>query len=138
MRKLILILGFLSIPAYATLGQHVSSIDGDRKFFSHPLYSVHEISDPYTNIREYVANGIVFAVSWTGQIHPDLAQLFGTYYQNYHEAFLRTKRIKGQRSHGRVQGKDLVVEQWGHMRWMQGMAYIPSLLPIGMTPNEIK
>lgn len=143
MTKLMLILLLNSPIAFAALGDRETSIATDQKFFStishtttaHSLYNVHELSDPHIKIREYTANGVVFAVAWSGPIRPDLTQLLGTYHQSYQRNF---QIIKGQRSQSLVQGKDLVVQQFGHMRWMQGIAYVPSLLPTGVSSNEIQ
>jgi len=130
----------------ATLGESVDSISYDEKVLSALQrsttnlngYTVHEIDFASTVVREYVStSGIVFGIAWRGLIHPDLTQLLGSYAGKYHEALLQTPRIKGSRSL-RVKTGSVVVEKWGHMRNLQGRAYVPSLIPPGVSVDEIR
>jgi len=89
-------------------------------------------------VREYIsASGVVFGVAWNGLIHPDLTQLLGSYAGEYQEVLQQTKRKAGRRSI-RVTTGHIVVEKWGHIRNLQGRAYIPALIPQGVTVDEIK
>jgi hypothetical protein len=91
-----------------------------------------------TVVREYVStSGVVFGIAWNGLIHPNLTQLLGSYAGEYQEALLQTPRIKGSR-HLQVKTSGVVVEKWGHMRNLQGRAYVPSLIPPGVRVDEIK
>jgi Protein of unknown function (DUF2844) len=76
--------------ACASLGDEVGSIDRDRAVLqgvtqvtASQAYETHEIAHPGGNVRQYVAGGRVFAVSWDGVGTPDLRQLLGTYHARY-------------------------------------------------------
>lgn len=101
-------------------------------------YTVQEIKTGPTNIREYITpSGIVFAVAWDGVAHPDLTPLLGSYLNGYRQALGQAKRQRGQRRF-KVSSDKVVVEKWGHMRNLQGKAYVPSLIPDGVSIYEIK
>ena len=132
--------------AQATLGESADSIESDRNALSAVRrattgrngYTVQEIDSDSTVVREYISpTGVVFGIAWNGLIHPDLTQLLGSYSSEYQEALRQTPRKYGRRSL-RVKTKRLVVEKWGHMRNLQGRAYAPSLVPQGVSIDEIK
>jgi Protein of unknown function (DUF2844) len=132
--------------AQATLGESAASIGSDRKALSavqraktvHDSFTVQEIESGSTTVREYISPaGVVFGVAWNGLIHPDLTQLLGSYANEYHEALGRSPHNKG-RSHLQVKTNRVVVQGWGHMRNFQGRAYVPSLIPPGVSVDEIR
>jgi hypothetical protein len=140
--------GSLSAPgsAGATLGLDTSSIAQDRAALSavsrattkHAAHAVHEIASDATTVREFVTpSGIVFAVAWNGLVHPDLSVLLGSYHGDYQSAEKRLQRRHGQRFR-QVQGDRVIVETWGHMRKLQGRAYVNDLIPAGVDLNEIR
>jgi hypothetical protein len=133
-------------PALATLGMGADSIAGDRRALSakrvvtttRARYTVHEVTSDATVVREYLnSSGVVFAVAWNGRMHPDLSALLGSYNTEY----LRGKN-QAPRRHGekftQVQAGTVVVERWGHMRKLQGRAYLPAQVPEGVTLNEVR
>lgn len=135
-----------AVPVMATLGEPASSIESDRKAFSavnrgttpFKSYTVHEIYSPANTVREFVSpSGIVFGVAWNGLVPPDIAQLLGSYITEYKNALQHTPRQKGSR-HQRVKSSALIVERWGHMRNLQGRAYVPALIPSGVNIDEIR
>jgi hypothetical protein len=130
----------------ATLGEPVASIQSDRKELSAVQrgtkvqngFTVQEMKSGSTTVREYISpSGIVFAVAWNGLIRPDLTQLLGAYSNEYHEAWRRIPHNRG-RSRLDVKTNRVVVQQWGHMRNLQGRAYVPSLVPPGVSVDEIR
>jgi hypothetical protein len=132
--------------AQATLGESVNSVESDRKAFSavqHTAltltgYTVQELKSDANVVREYISpSGVVFAIAWNGLSHPDLTTLLGTYVGEYQQALQQTTGQKGKR-HLQVKTNRVVVEKWGHMRNMQGRAYIPALIPSGVSINELK
>jgi hypothetical protein len=143
------LLGF-SLPASASLGGNVSTVETDRAQMNAHVqvkqrdsYEAHEIAMPGgTVVDEYVsADGTVFAVSWHGQFPPPMQQILGTYFQQY-SAALETQSSTQPRMYGHrplnIQQPGLVVETSGHMRAHAGRAYIPGLLPQGITVNQIQ
>jgi hypothetical protein len=133
-------------PAFATLGEPADSVAADRNALSakemkmkrHSKYSIHEFESDSATIREFISpNGIVFGIAWSGLTHPDLTQLLGKYAPQYKTKMQASPRMKGSRNQA-VRGSDVVVEKWGHMRNLQGHAFAPSLVPAGVSPNEIQ
>lgn len=145
---LVVPVGILSLPSssHATLGEPAESIARDRQALSavhkrttvKASYTVQEEVSDATSVREFVnASGVVFAVAWNGRVHPDLTQLLGSYAPEFRAAKKSQPRDPGRR---RLQIKtgNMIVETWGHMRNLQGRAYLPALLPEGVTSDEIK
>lgn len=132
--------------SYASLGMTEASVEGDRQRFTaerHPSvvkssYTIHEIANRRITVREYSANGVIFAISWTGARHPDLSGLLGKYFEDYQATSKRAVKVKGIHSYRSLQGQGVVVEKSGHMRWIQGKAYAPALMPEGVSPDEVK
>jgi hypothetical protein len=145
-----LLLGF-SLPASASLGDNVSSVEADRarmnaslKVMQQDAYSIHEIQDPGgTVVDEYVSpEGKVFAVSWRGQFPPQMQQILGTYFQQYAAALKAQWRPGQPRTYGHppvdLQQPGLVVQTGGPVRAQFGRAYIPDQLPKGVNVNQIR
>jgi len=145
----VLVVSVLSVAqqAQAVLGESVDSVTTDQKALSaargaattvHNSYTVQEVTSDATTVREYVASsGIVFGIAWQGRTHPDLTLLLGSYNSEYQEALRKTPRHPGRR-HLQVKTDRVVVEKWGHMRKLQGRAYVPALIPSGVSLDEIK
>jgi hypothetical protein len=132
--------------AQATLGELMDSVETDRRTFSavrHTKqdihgYTVQDFTADGNVVREYISQtGVVFAIAWNGLTHPDITALLGTYLDEYQQALRTTARQKGKR-HLQVKANRVIVEKWGHVRNMQGRAYIPALIPSGVSINEIK
>ncbi|HEY6308011.1 MAG TPA: DUF2844 domain-containing protein [Candidatus Angelobacter sp.] len=133
-----------ALPAVAELGGNVSSIQADqehmkgtRRVTTNAAYSVHEIQAATgTTVREFVSpSGTVFAVAWQGPATPDLQQLLGAYFGQFTQA-IQTKRAgRGPVS---VRQEGLVVEAGGHMRSFSGRAYLPQMMPQGVSSEAIK
>lgn len=132
--------------ARAALGEPAESIAKDIKALSSARratttrnsYTVQEIVSDANTVREYVnTSGIVFAIAWNGLTHPDLTPLLGSYAGEYQKALQKTIRVPGRR-HLQVKSNNVVVEKWGHMRNLQGRAYIPALMPQGVSIDEIR
>ena len=132
--------------AFSTLGENSRNIEKVQKTFStkthtiktHGLFTVHELTREGLTLREYSSlDGVVFGVTWNGLAHPDLDMLLGSHLSDYHRALKSTSQIN-RRKFSTINGNDIIVEKAGHMRSVHGRAYIPSLLPSGMNPDEIK
>lgn len=144
------LLGF-SLPGHASLGGDVSSVESDRvqmnasiQMTQHDTYQVHEMQAAGgTVVDEYVSSGgTVFAVTWHGQFPPPMQQILGTYFQQYSAALQAQSSQAQPKMYGHrplnIQEQGLVVQTAGHMRAYYGRAYIPNLIPQGMTVNQIQ
>lgn len=134
--------------AWAVLGEPASSVETDRVALAGHLsmipaqrYTIQEITISELMVREYVSGDTVFAVSWRGRRPPNLVSLLGSYFQEYQEAAAAAvSKSNGPRMRGmaRIQGSRVVVEAGGHPGDIRGRAYIPSLLPSGVTKEMIQ
>ncbi|GGP20660.1 DUF2844 domain-containing protein [Silvimonas iriomotensis] len=89
-----------------------------------------------TTITEYVGtDGKVFAVSWTGPQMPDLRTLLGTYFTQVSEN--ATVRHAGH-SANLVNTSDLVVQSGGKPLAYHGRAWVPAMLPAGVSTDDIQ
>ena len=131
--------------AYAGLGGDAASaladgteLHGAVHSVSLPLYDVEEITaDTGMRVREYVnRNGVVFAVSWSGPVLPDLQRLLGTHYVEYTTA-LAALNHPGLRRSVRVALPGLIVESGGHLRAYAGRARLPALIPAGVSAADL-
>jgi hypothetical protein len=101
-------------------------------------YDIQEFTaDSGVRVREYLnREGVVFAVSWSGPVLPDLQRLLGTHFAEY-TAALAALDHPGLHRSVRVASSTLVVESGGHMRAYAGRAYLPALVPAGVSPAEL-
>jgi hypothetical protein len=142
-------MGVLAIAQHvqATLGESVDSVASDQKALKAVKrattgrngYTVQEFALDGTAVREYVSpSGIVFGIAWNGLTHPDLTPLLGSYAGEYQTALRQTPRKPGLSRYQSVKTDRVVVEKWGNMRNLQGRAYAPSLIPPGVSIDEIR
>ena len=143
--SVIVMLGF-GVQAMGALGGDVSSVEADRVHIKGSVevtqaeaYSVHLMKAPEgTIVKEYVSPaGRVFAVAWHGAFVPDMQQILGTYFQQYSVALQTQPKRYGRRPLN-IQQSGLIVQASGRMRAYWGRAYIPEMLPKGVTADEIK
>jgi hypothetical protein len=141
---LLLALMMGGVPAWAALGDDVSSIDADAQalggkhmMVSKAGYDMHQITfSDGSVVNEFVSPaGMVFGVSWQAHSIPNLRQLLGTYITNLQQ---------GQRTHVvrrravTIQGDNFVFSSVGHLRDFRGRAYVPGLVPANLTPEVVQ
>lgn len=106
------------------------------------LYTVRaETQASGTVVREFVAtaNGEVFAIAWQGPFQPDLRALMGTtFFLRYTQA-IQTAHAQGvsMRTQMALTAPDMVIQAHGHVRAFNGLAYVPSLMPAGVSPDQL-
>jgi len=131
--------------AHAALGGDAASVltdaaelHGNANTELRPQYDIQEISaGSGMRVREYLnRDGVVFAVSWSGPVLPDLQRLLGPRFAQY-TAALKTLTHPGLQRSVRVASSELVVESGGHLRAYAGRAYLPALIPAGVSVAEI-
>jgi len=129
--------------ARAALGASSDSVELDRvvmKGLTRPVpagaLQKQELQLPSgTVVTEYLnGQGTVYAVTWQGPSLPNLRQILGNYFVNYQSAaqqpVVRHRLV-------RVNSPDLVIESSGKMRAFVGRAWVPALLPSGVSPADI-
>lgn len=127
--------------ALAALGGDVRSISSDTEMMQGSLqttpmqqYDLHAITTSGgTLIHEYMTpQGKVFAITWRGPFAPNLQQLFGAYYTQYQSA-AAANAAPGNHRMLSVHQSDFVLQAVARMRAYHGKAYIPSLVPAGVS-----
>jgi hypothetical protein len=143
-RALSCALALLPGIASAALGETATSVRGDTvrlkaslRVTSAATYTTHELTLPTgTIVREYLsAGGTVFAVSWRGPFKPDLPALLGRYFDTYASA---PRSAGSSRSRLAIDQGNLVVRAGGHQRAFVGLAYVPQLMPQGLSATDLK
>ncbi len=131
-------------PSWAALGEPLDSVALDQQRLHGQLrssvrdgYSVHEITaEDGTLVRQFASPaGMVFGVTWRGPFLPDLSQLLGPYFQEYQRAARPTVRRHGPTV---VRTDRLVVETGGHVRALHGRAWVPGLMPAGVSAEAVR
>ena len=137
----------IALPAFAGLGEDVSSVQADQAHMQGSLrttqtqaYTLHEIQAPTgIVVREYVStSGKVFAVAWQGPRPPDMRQILANYFGQYQQAAQVQVNSRAGRRPLAIQQPGLVVQSGGHMRSFTGRAYIPEMLPQGVSAEAIR
>ena len=141
-----LLLAVVSLPGLAALGGGISTVEADsvagharHSAVAQSAYTVHTLtSDNGALVNEYTNNaGVVFAVSWQSPQWPDLQQLLGT---SFNVLQAENAKHTGRRSHQpmSVNRSDFVLQTGGHNRAFHGLAYLPNLLPAGVTSAALQ
>jgi hypothetical protein len=91
------------------------------------------------SVREFTnADGTVFAVTWAGPGKPDLQTLLGPYFSTFQANSVSTARqMHSLRRPPQVAQRDLQIQTGGHMGWFHGVAFIPSLAPVGFSVGDL-
>lgn len=137
---------FAASPARAALGERASSVAKDqsalaatqRQAIARGTHRVEQLASEARTVRELVTpDGIVFAVCWDGVTHPDLDTVLGAYASPVRRAI--GEQGAPPRSRVRhVESGGAVLQTWGHMRDLHGCAWVPALVPAGVTVDEIR
>ena len=137
-----------ALPSFAGLGEDISSVQADQAHMQGNLrttqaqaYTVQEIQAPTGIIvREYVSptTGKVFGVAWQGPWPPDMRQILGNYFGQYQQALQAQANSHAGRRPLVIQQSGLILQAGGHMRSFAGRAYIPEMLPQGVSAEVIR
>jgi hypothetical protein len=132
--------------AQAALGDAEAAVGSDQQKLrasrdqrtSKQGYSIHELVSDMHTVREFIGHdGTVFAVSWQGNIRPDLKTLLGNYFSDYSALDEARPRMQGRRP-VTIRTDKIVVMKSGHMRDVRGIAYIPSRLPANVNLEDLQ
>jgi Protein of unknown function (DUF2844) len=130
--------------ARAALGGDAASVETDRvimKGLTRPVAATtlktQELQLPSgTVVTEYLnGSGTVYAVTWHGPSLPNLPQILGSYFSNYQTA---AKTPVVRRRVVVMDSPDIKIESSGRMRAFVGRAWVPKLLPSGVTAADIQ
>ena len=149
--KKLLVISLLAIPAisYASLGDDVSSITTDNNALASSISLVTTRSNVSSNasyqtstiktpdnftIKEFSANGKVFAVSWQGKSYPNFKQIFGSYFPQLKTASASNSGL----TRSKLTGNDFISYSSGVPGLLSGIAYVPSLVPNSLNINTLK
>jgi predicted methyltransferase len=132
-------------PVMAGVGQPVQAVARDAAAMGGSVlvragsgnFSVQEIVAPGGGlVREYVGpSGMVFAVSWSGPTMPDLKALLASYYPRF--ALQAQASERGSKVLA-IQCSDFVLRILKLPRGLAGAAYVPQLMPSGVTAAQLK
>lgn len=137
----------LPLPALAALGGDIASVQQDQAQMKGTLktttaraYTVHEIkASAGTVVKEYASpEGKVFAIAWHGQFIPNMKQLLGSYYQQFADAAAAQREEHPGHRPVNINQPGLVFQNGGHVRSYFGKAYVPTMLPQGVSADEIQ
>jgi Protein of unknown function (DUF2844) len=131
-------------PARAALGGTADTIESDRvsmKALTRPVPTAalrkQELQLPSgTVVTEYLgSNSLVYAVTWHGPTLPNLQLILGSYFANLQAA---AGKPAVRRRLVRLNRPDIVIESSGKMRAFAGRAWVPTMLPSGVTAADIQ
>ncbi|HEX7674633.1 MAG TPA: DUF2844 domain-containing protein [Bdellovibrio sp.] len=136
-----------SSSAFAVLGQRSDSVVKMATSMkakikaastSSSAYTAQDVELNGTKIREYLnSDGVVFAVAWQGVIEPDLSSLLGDYYTEYSQALRTTEKSAATKRNLNIETTRMKVRKFGHMRSWHGLAYVSSLVPEGVSVEDL-
>lgn len=117
--------------------------DAVRGRYPHDYFS-REVTQPAgprkMRVHEYLLpDGSVFAVSWRGIGQPDLSLLLGRYFSQYKRAAASwTRHPRRGLGTGKIRAGNLVLEKFGPMRDLRGVAYLIDKLPKNFHPEDFR
>lgn len=102
-------------------------------------YSVRETTDDLRKLKEFVTgDGVIFAISWEGVGAPNFSEIFGKYYDDFKKERDSSLRQRKNRKALSLKTSDIVVNSFGQGAFMSGSAYVTSLFPPGLAPEDLK
>lgn len=132
----------LPVAARASLGDDAPSIERDRVAYHGSVvvtpkdaYVMHEITTPTGRVREYLAQGRVFAVAWDGHTVPDLSQLLGVHLETFQGL---VKPQPGNHHVVAIDDPQLSVSLHKLPRGFAGRVVVPALLPAGVPLSALR
>jgi hypothetical protein len=141
---ILLMLMMGSVPAWAALGDTVTSVDTDAQVLGgkHVMvakegYNVHQITRADGSVvNEFVSPaGTVFGISWNAHAVPNLPQLLGNYMTNLHQGKV-IQRVP--RRAITIQDDNFVFSSVGHAGFFRGRAFVPGLVPANLTAEVVQ
>jgi hypothetical protein len=89
--------------------------------------------------REYLnVDGTVFALAWDGPFMPDLRSFMGSTIFSEYVSAMQNQTDRTRSGGVNISTDDFVVQVQGHQRHFRGRAWLPSLLPSGVSTSVIQ
>lgn len=139
MKRFFIALSLIPILAHAALGDNIVTVNSVAKETSSMVitkqdnYSIKQyMSSSGSLVKEYYANNIVFAITWSGAKKENLHNILGKYFTNYINS-----QASVSNSSSYVDNDDLVVSTGGYPNKFYGKAYIKSSLPNNFNINNL-
>ncbi|MBP9742808.1 MAG: DUF2844 domain-containing protein [Burkholderiales bacterium] len=123
-------LGIVDNTAHVQTAIIESSIPNDNNTYS--IYQMTTTSG--IEIKQYIADDKVFAITWQGESSPNLNQLLGKYFHTYTNA---TPKYKSS-ALLRIEDQDLIIYYGNIDNYFYGRAIISTLVPSGLSMIKIK
>ena len=103
------------------------------------LYTRHKLQlESGTVVEEFATiDGVVFAVSWRGPVLPDLSTLLGAHFDRFKQETDQARRLGKRGSPATLVSDKLIVSSAGRMRGFYGHAYVPTLIPAGLSIHDV-
>lgn len=103
------------------------------------LYTRHELQlENGTLVQEFATlDGVVFAVVWRGPVLPDLSTLLGAHFARFKQETDQARRLGKRGSPANLVSDKLIVSSGGRMRGFHGHAYVPALIPVGLSIRDV-
>ncbi len=134
----------LPARAFAQLGGDAQSIERVRVQLKASVtvtpmgrYAIHEMkAESGATLREFASpEGRIFGVAWDGPFHPDYQQVLGPYFAQLQQAM---QERRARREPVTIRTPDFVFQTYGHLHALGGRAFLPQMLPVGVTPEEVQ
>jgi hypothetical protein len=135
----------IASPAFAALGGKAETVDTDRARLHARLNRSNLATSTQNDLtlndgtvtRQFTnADGVVFAVSWSGPMRPDLRQIFGNYYPRLQSAAAKTARLHARMAFS-ANDADFVVRSGGHPGAFWGYAILPTKVPASFDASRL-
>ena len=156
LKTLLTFLLFVAAPSacQAYLGGTLEAIE-TKTAESHASYTVYILRTDSYEVREFVAQNQIFAITWKGLDHPVLETLLGKKYYPQYQKLSATQAAPIESAHGRSTMRSHAIMSFGNrhrhfktdsldlrldsrMRFFSGDVFDPSQMPKGVSSDEIK
>ena len=143
-----------TVNAQAGLGEDRSQMKKDQAFLGHARakiipqypskqYTVDQMSSATGRVTFYHnLDGICFAVAWRSTRPVNISSLLGKYADEHSDRMnkenVAARSVFRNRRTSHIASENIVVDRFGVNQNFAGRAYIRSLLPAGVSPNDIQ
>ena len=137
---ILFLVGLVPSVCQAELGSNIASVMAEKTEFNSQLTTSNQYGvtvyiqtlSSGTVIQEYAsADGVIFALSWSGRELPNLQVILGNYFKDY------LTGIKQSRGAFSINTESIAIQSAGMMGAFQGFAFLPKQAPVGFTIKNL-